>query len=106
MTETSTQQLRERISEYLLMGGLFNPEAMNHDAVRDLLVDCHDFLDLSTPTQIDWPHLLAEAETEHRRLEAEIIKLTGERDSWRRVAERLADEVLASQASKRGFIDV
>lgn len=29
----------ERITEYLSNGGLFNPENMNHDAVRDLLID-------------------------------------------------------------------
>jgi|688.fasta_scaffold25162_21 hypothetical protein len=28
----------ERISEYLVMGGLFNPELANHTAVRDLII--------------------------------------------------------------------
>ena len=32
----------QRITEYLTAGGLFNPEYMNHDAVRDLLIDCRD----------------------------------------------------------------
>jgi len=31
-----------RITEYLAAGGLFNPEAMEHDKVRDLLLDCRD----------------------------------------------------------------
>ena len=30
----------ERITEYLSLGGLFNPEMMNHDAVSALLIDC------------------------------------------------------------------
>jgi hypothetical protein len=29
----------ERIKEYLLSGGLFNPELMEHQKVRDLLVE-------------------------------------------------------------------
>jgi len=29
-----------RISEYLQLGGLFNPEMMEHDKVRELLMDC------------------------------------------------------------------
>lgn len=32
----------ERISGYLSSGGLFNPELANHDAVRDLIIDCRD----------------------------------------------------------------
>jgi len=28
----------ERIKEYLLNGGLFNPEMMEHEKVRDLLI--------------------------------------------------------------------
>lgn len=31
-----------RIQSYLVMGGLFNPELANHDAVRDLLMDARD----------------------------------------------------------------
>ena len=38
------QELIERITEYLASGGLFNPELMNHDAVRDLLIDLREFL--------------------------------------------------------------
>ncbi len=34
----------ERITDYLSSGGLFNPELANHDAVRDLLIDCRDKL--------------------------------------------------------------
>lgn len=32
--------LRNRITEYLGVGGMFNPELMDHQAVRDLLVEC------------------------------------------------------------------
>lgn len=31
--------LIERITEYLSLGGLFNPELMDHAALRDLLID-------------------------------------------------------------------
>jgi hypothetical protein len=32
------------ITEYLSVGGLFNPEFMEHDKVRDLLIACRDEL--------------------------------------------------------------
>lgn len=33
------QELVDRITEYLSSGGLFNPELMEHEKVRDLLID-------------------------------------------------------------------
>ena len=33
-----------RINDYLITGGLFNPEYMLHDNVRDLLIEIRDFL--------------------------------------------------------------
>jgi hypothetical protein len=35
----------ERITQYLSVGGLFNPELMEHAKVRDLLTDCRAELD-------------------------------------------------------------
>lgn len=35
----------DRIRNYLAVGGLFNPEAMEHDKVRDLILDCRDYLE-------------------------------------------------------------
>lgn len=37
---TDHSNLESRDTEYLSMGGFFNPEAMDHDMVRDLLIDC------------------------------------------------------------------
>ena len=34
-----TNPVLERIKEYLLNGGLFNPELMDHEKVRTLLLD-------------------------------------------------------------------
>ena len=45
----SRELLQQRITDYLSMGGLFNPEMANHDAVRDLLIDCRD--ELAKPEQ-------------------------------------------------------
>ena len=39
-----TQNLIDRITEYLVLGGLFNPELATHDAVRDLLIECGEVL--------------------------------------------------------------
>ncbi|APW37616.1 hypothetical protein RD110_10805 [Rhodoferax koreense] len=53
--------LTERITAYLSGGGLFNPELANHDAVRDLLIDCRAALSAaSTPVAAepsDYPPL-------------------------------------------------
>jgi hypothetical protein len=34
-----TNPVNEKIKEYLLNGGLFNPEYMDHTTVRDLLIE-------------------------------------------------------------------
>jgi hypothetical protein len=39
------QQIIDRITDYLLKGGLFNPEAMEHGKVSALLIDCRDVLE-------------------------------------------------------------
>ena len=39
-----TPSCEQKITAYLLSGGLFNPEFMNHDIVRDLLMDCRSEL--------------------------------------------------------------
>jgi hypothetical protein len=38
-------ELKARIRQYLSNGGLFNPELMDHAAVRDLLLDVLAALD-------------------------------------------------------------
>lgn len=38
------QKLINRITNYLSVGGLFNPEYMEHDKVRDLLINCREYL--------------------------------------------------------------
>ena len=42
--EKGNRELCKRITEYLCVGGLFNPEAMEHNKVRDLLIDCREAL--------------------------------------------------------------
>lgn len=37
--------LLNRIQNYLELGGLFNPEQMEHDKVRDLVLDCRELLE-------------------------------------------------------------
>lgn len=38
------EELVKRITGYLALGGLFNPEMAIHDRVRDLLIDCRHAL--------------------------------------------------------------
>jgi len=44
MNEQRIKELSNRITAYLAMGGLFNPELANHLAVRDLLIECREIL--------------------------------------------------------------
>lgn len=45
---TPAIRLLQRIQEYLEVGGLFNPELMEHDKVRDLIIDCRDYIEKHT----------------------------------------------------------
>jgi hypothetical protein len=38
-------KIRGRITEVMELGGLFNPEMMDHEKVRDLLIDCREWID-------------------------------------------------------------
>jgi len=38
------QELLARIQNYLEMGGLFNPECMEHDKVQELILDIRNYL--------------------------------------------------------------
>lgn len=38
-------QISERITDYLSSGGLFNPELMDHQAVRDLMLMAREEID-------------------------------------------------------------
>ncbi len=38
------EELLARIQNYLVNGGLFNPEMMEHEKVRDLLMDCRKYI--------------------------------------------------------------
>jgi hypothetical protein len=51
MTDKPT--ITEQITEYLTSGGLFNPELMPHEKVRDLLVDCRDELNRIHKLELD-----------------------------------------------------
>ncbi len=48
----SSGNLVLRITEYLSTGGLFNPELMDHEKVRDLLMDCREELISAANTTI------------------------------------------------------
>lgn len=42
-------ELLSRIQNYLCNGGLFNPEMMEHEKVRDLIMDCRDYIEKVKP---------------------------------------------------------
>lgn len=42
------------ITEYLVAGGLFNPEMMDHDKVRDLLMKCREVIESQNAAASRW----------------------------------------------------
>lgn len=46
-TRACLAHVKARITNYLSVGGLFNPELMEHTKVRDLLIDARDALTAS-----------------------------------------------------------
>lgn len=49
--------LIQRIENYLAAGGLNNPELMDHERVRDLIIDCRDALAHPNPAAQHWHDL-------------------------------------------------
>ena len=45
-TPPKNKELSDRITEYLTKGGLCNPELMEHNKVRDLLIEIREYLDM------------------------------------------------------------
>jgi hypothetical protein len=48
----------ERCKEYLSLGGLFNPELMEHEKVRDLVIDCRDEIERLREALHEWDALI------------------------------------------------
>lgn len=61
--------LSEQITNYLSNGGLFNPEMMEHDKVRNLLMRCRARLDVLEPQRV----IAVEALNELQELRKQII---------------------------------
>lgn len=74
--------LIQRIENYLAAGGLANPELMDHERVRDLIIDCRDALAHPNPAAQHWHDLYkAKCQDFHDRqamLGAEIAALEEE----------------------------
>lgn len=43
-TQQRIERIKAEINTYLTLGGLFNPEMMNPDRVRDLIIDCRGII--------------------------------------------------------------
>lgn len=54
---SGSKNITDRITEYLAAGGLFNPEMMEHEKVRDLLMDARGELEeLEAIREYLWPN--------------------------------------------------
>lgn len=68
--------LIQRINEYLAAGGLFNPESMEHDKVRSLLLDLRDALQKPVEASSDF----ASSTQLYKELHAVVLRYTAESD--------------------------
>lgn len=46
MSKQWHRDIPARVTEYLSAGGLFNPELMDHEAVRRILIDARDVIEI------------------------------------------------------------
>lgn len=47
----------DKINNYLQMGGLFNPESMEHHKVSDLLLECRNLLEAQNKRNLTLPQV-------------------------------------------------
>ena len=82
-----------RIDSYLGNGGFFNPEAMEHDKVRDLLIDCGDFIRRTGEAagSESLREAVRQAETNQRELLGVRNALQKENENLRGVIQRYED---------------
>lgn len=57
-----SKKLVTEIKEYLQVGGLFNPEMIDHQKVRDLLIRCLDYVEPTVYQHDCMPRLTSEPE--------------------------------------------
>jgi hypothetical protein len=57
-------ELIERINSYLGNGGLFNPELMDHEKVRDLMVDIRDYFECLPNSLIESRDALGDSDSQ------------------------------------------
>lgn len=72
----------ETIAEYLSMGGLFNPEMMEHDTVRNLIIECRAEI--------------TRLRTENKRLRDVLSQTYALASHWETTAKEAADFVDAA----------
>ena len=49
------REIPRRVTEYLSNGGLFNPELMDHEAVRNILIDARDVIEIAAREKVTPP---------------------------------------------------
>jgi hypothetical protein len=84
------REILYRITEYLSVGGLFNPEMVTpQDAVRDLIMECREILERSIVLTPDDILTLKEGRDEYKQA---LFSVRGDRKdyrSWQRMLETL-----------------
>ena len=78
--------LAERCTEYLSSGGLFNPEMMEHDKVRDLIIDCRNEIERLRKYR-SVVHFIA-----NDYYELSYDKIKWQRDDWRKRCQKVIEE--------------
>jgi chromosome segregation ATPase len=88
MNNTPKTDVIKRIQDYLLSGGMWNPELAIHDNVRDLIIDCRTEIEnlQSERNELrkkcaEWIYSFRDLRTLTQQLDEEINDLLDEQDS-------------------------
>jgi hypothetical protein len=90
--------LEQRITNYLSSGGLFNPELMEHDKVRELLIECRAALAALAPERFEY--LISELAKAHN------AALAAERNERRLRTAQLAAERERYESLEHSILDL
>ena len=79
-------EMEDKITEYLGVGGMFNPELMEHEKVRDLLIECRKEIKRLNK----YRSLVLFINRDYHELSYE--KARWQRDDWKKRANKLIEE--------------
>jgi len=95
-SKDTAEEIDSRITDYLIGGGLFNPELANHDAVRELIIDARYALESQAAKIRELESLrdgfMAASDTQHHKIR-ELEQLVKDAEPGIRMAREVITEL-------------